>query len=458
MIRRDDLSGVLEQDLCIACGACVHADPSLRLVLHPEKQIYEPSHAGDERAAAVCPAVAVDFDGLQERLFPGRERTPHGVIDRVLLAQSVDTDRNLAASSGGLIKELLIELLARPDVDGAIALAPPDDPTGSEAGGLDFEPRVITRPEEVDRLPGSIYHNLPKHRVLELLREREGRFVLVAIPCELEGIYQYVFRHEPALRRKIHTTIGLLCGWQYNYHALRAICAFEGVDYDGIEEISYRGGGPVGKLRIRSRGKVAEASRRVSFGYQVAFDRSFNTRRCHLCVNHGNFLADVVVGDAWLPSTLTTRTGISLVICRTPETTALVAALEDAGRIVTTDVGEGEIEESQTHRVAMGDFAYRYAEYLDELGLHRPDMIGPNRPEAELVPRAEAVAFHRELGIKTALQRRRRYRRLYWRKATRELPSLVWRYLRWFLVRVVRIKSLTGRRKEVPRESLKDFR
>ena len=75
--------------------------------------------------------------------------------------------------------------------------------------------------EEVDELPGSIYHNLPKDGVLRLLKELEGRFVLVGIPCEFEGIYQYIFEVEPALREKIHSTIGLLCGWQYSYHAIK---------------------------------------------------------------------------------------------------------------------------------------------------------------------------------------------------------------------------------------------
>jgi coenzyme F420 hydrogenase subunit beta len=449
-IRRRDLSGVLDQDLFIACGACVHADPSLRLEIHPEKQIYEPTHAGNERAARVCPAVQVDFDRLHRELFPGAEVGPFGVVDAVMLAQSRDHDRNLLASSGGLIKELLIELLGRPDVDGAIVLA--------HVRGLEFEPRVITAPEEVDTLPGSIYHNLPKHRVLELLKELDGRYVWVGIPCELEGIWQYILEYEPGLREKIHTTIGLLCGWQYNYHALRALCEFKGLDFERIEGISYRGGGPVGKLRIEAGGRSAEASRRVDFGYQVAFDRTFNTPRCHLCINHANFLADIVVGDAWLPSTVMTRTGISLLIARRPETTELVRGLERAGRIVLTEVTTHEIEESQTHRIAMGDFAYAYAEYLDELGLHRPDMTGPNRPAANLSPRTEAAEFHRELRAKTALQRQRRYRYLRLRKATKELRRFVERYLNWFLVRIVRVKSLTGKRREVPRASLRDFR
>ena len=52
----------------------------------------------------------------------------------------------------------------------------------------------------------------------------------------------------------------------------------------------------------------------------------------------------------------------------------------------------------------------------------------------------------------------RRYRLLFWRKATLELPRLLRRYLRWFLVRIVRVKSLGGRRQEITREELKSFR
>jgi coenzyme F420 hydrogenase subunit beta len=446
-----DLSGVLASDLCIGCGACVFADPSLELQLDPVKLIYEPSHAGNAAAASVCPAVGVDYRGLQERLFPGAEQTPYGVVHSVVLAQSTDEQRNLRASSGGLIKELLIALLERDDVDGVIALG--------HVQGLEFEPRLLTAVDEVDRLPGSIYHNLPKHRVLELLREHEGRFVLVGIPCELEGIFQYIHTLEPRLAERVATTVGLLCGWQYSHHALKAICEFKGIEFDAITDVSYRGGGPVGKLRIRTAdGRTTSASRRVDFGYQVAFDRTFNTPRCHLCVNHSNFLADIVVGDAWLPSTVATRTGISLVINRTADADALLRELEAAGRVVCNDVTVEEIKESQKRRVAFGDFAYAYADYLDELGVHRPILDGPNRAAATLVDRDEVVSFHRELTTKLALQRQGRYRYLSWRKATKELPRFLARYWEWFTVRILRIKSLTGERREIPREELSRFR
>lgn len=448
--RTENLQGVIDASMCIGCGACVMVDPTLNLELDPKKLIYQPSHASTAEAAAVCPAVQVDFPGLQTRLFPNAEQTAFGVVQSVLLAQSTHHERNVKASSGGLVKELLRHYLDREDVDGALALG--------HVSGIDFQTRVVTEPDEVDELPGSIYHNLEKSQALRLLQELEGRYVLVAIPCQLEGLYTYIYRHAPELADKIHTTIGLLCGWQYSHHALRAIAEFKGIDYEQITEVSFRGDGPVGKLRIWTGNRQYSAGRRVDFDYQVAFDRSFNTPRCHTCINHSNFLADIVVGDAWLPSTVSTRTGVSLLICRKPETDQVVRAMAEEGVVKITDVTTAEILESQKRRIVFGDFAYAYSAYLDEIGVHHPDMVGPNYPAARLARRKDVEKFHRELTRKLSLQWGRRYRLLRFRKATVELPSHVKKYIDWFFVRILRIKSLTGQRKEIAREQLRHFR
>jgi coenzyme F420-reducing hydrogenase beta subunit len=435
--------------MCIGCGACVHADSALRLVFNPTRQMFEPSGPGGPEAAAVCPSVRVDYGGLQKRLFGDAPLGPLGAIEQVLLAQSTDRMRNVAASSGGVIKELLREYLAGDEVDGAIAL--------QHTRGLDFEPQLIREREEVDRLPGSIYHAVPFGAALRLLSENSGRFVLVATPCQLEGIYSYIFRCRPDLTERIHATIGLLCGWQYTHHAIRAVCTYRHIDFDAIQDIAFRGGGPVGRLRIRVPQREYSVHRRIDFSYQVAFDRSFNIPRCHLCINHTNFLADLVVGDAWLPSTVHTKTGMSLVICRSKAAVQVMARLTAQKRIVSTAVSPAEIVESQTRRVAYGDFSYAYADYLRQQGAFVPELIGPNRTAARLTPRAAVKKFHRQTAAKVQLQRARRYRQLYLRKLSVEVGPLLWRYVRWFFVRVMKVKSLLGLRREVPREKLAEF-
>jgi len=249
-------------------------------------------------------------------------------------------------------------------------------------------------------------------------------------PADLRGVLDNDPR-EPHLRQRIRTTIGLLCGWQYNWHSIRAICEYTGVGPDRIVDVSYRGDGPIGKLRIvTDDGRETTTSRRHDFGAQVAFDRSFNTPRCHLCINHSNFLA--VVGDAWLASTLSTKIGISLVINRREESDKLVRSMADAGRVIYSEVTVNEIRESQKPRIAFGDFAYAYASYRDDLGLPRPMIDGPNKSSARPVDRRDVEVFHRDLGRKLAQQRARRYRYLFWRKATKEFGGYVARYWNWF--------------------------
>ena len=203
---------------------------------------------------------------------------------------------------------------------------------------------------------------------------------------------------------------------------------------------------------------VHAVGRRVDFSYQVAFDRSFNTPRCHTCVNHSNFLADIVVGDAWLPSTVSSTTGVVAARHAAPRApTPRVRALEAQERVKVVEVSTAEVMESQKRRVVFGDFAYAYSDYLDEIGVHHPDMVAPNRPAAKLADRADVAKFHKELTKKLELQRAGRYRYLRVRKATVELPRHIAKYLDWFFVRILRIKSITGKRKEVPRAQLREF-
>jgi len=445
-----DLSGVISSGMCIGCGACEMADSSVRVSLNPSRLIYEPESAGSQMAASVCPAVSVDYAGLQSYLFPGHTVGPFGVVRSVHLSQSTTTARNMAASSGGLIKELLRHLLSTHQIDGVIAL--------DHVDGIEFAARLVRTPDDIDTLPGSIYHNLKQTSALQLLKDTPGRLAIVAIPCQLEGLYSWVQKCEPHLREKIVLSVGLLCGWQYSHHSIHAMGEYLGYNPDDIEDISYRGGGPVGKLTVKTRdGQQFTASRRVDFGYQVAFDRHFNTSRCHVCINHSNFLADIVVGDAWLPSTVFTKTGISLVVCRTEFAEATLKSLVDSGNCVSIQVGEDEIRESQTERVVFGEFAYAYADFLREIGLHTPQLDGPNKGFGSLKPRRQVAKFHRELVRKQALMAARRYKYMKLRKATLELRGYVMRYVRWFMVRILRVKSLSGQRKEIPRDRFEGF-
>lgn len=420
--RDADLGAVIAGRWCIGCGACTAADASLSLELSARNRIYEPDGPGNAAAHAVCPALKVDYEALHAWRFPGAAVGAHGVIERVLLAQSADAERNRKSSSGGLIKELLHGLLARADIDGAIVLA--------AQGGLHFAPVLIRDAAAIDALPGSVYHSVPWDAVFKLLRENDGRYVVVGIPCQLEGLYSYIHLQAPALKSRVAFTIGIICGWQYTHRALDAMRDFKHIEAP-ISAISYRGDGPVGPLAIDCEdGRALRINRRTDLDYMVAFDRSFNINRCHVCVNHVNWLADIAVGDAWMARTAATRHGVSIVVARSAQAGALLDTLASARRLLTAPASPDDIIESQSRSLVFGDAAYAYREFLRDEARFVPDLTGPNRASAKLVSRAAMAAFDRELTVKARLQTAGAYRRLWLRKLLRDVFIYAWRFLR----------------------------
>jgi hypothetical protein len=174
-------------------------------------------------------------------------------------------------------------------------------------------------------------------------------------------------------------------------------------------------------------------------------------------VNHGNFLADLVVGDAWLPSTVTTKTGISLLIARTREVDVTLKKMKDEGVIRLVPARKEDVVESQSRRVIYGDFSYAYADYVKSLGLFAPTLTGPNKAKTKPVSQSYLQKFHKGMTRKLQLQREGKYWTLFIRKYTRESGEFMMKYIKWFLVRVVKIKSLLGKRKEIPSDIMKIF-
>lgn len=448
MTEATDLRDVRASGMCIACGACCAADPSVSLELSPEWQIYQPASNGGMQAAGVCPAIAVDYQRLHQFVFATAPMSPLGLIKAIYLAQSTDAERNKRASSGGLIKEAIRYLLSADIADGVISIV--------HITGLEYEPRLIRSVEEVDRLPGSIYHNINLQATISLLERYDERIALVAIPCQLEGVYNYLSRLRPELRKRLVFTIGLLCAWQYSRHSLRAIATYLNLDPDGLTDVAFRGGDQIGKLRLQfAPNQEVQVDRRANLKYQVAFDRYFNTTRCFVCINHTNFLADLVVGDSWMQSTRFTKTGISIAIARSDSGARAMCAMQQRGQIAVHQITDKELIESEGEALVYGEFAYPFSDLLRTQGMHTPILHGPNSGYGRILRAEKLAAFYLELSTRRTLMAQGRYPALFWRKLLREGHKMAQRYLRWFINRVLRLKVLTGQDRSLCRDELK---
>ncbi|MCK4982245.1 MAG: Coenzyme F420 hydrogenase/dehydrogenase, beta subunit C-terminal domain [Victivallaceae bacterium] len=382
--------------------------------------------------------------------FGKQPDSPLGNTDKIFLAQNKDREINLKASSGGVIKAVLTHLFSTGEINAVISI--------KHKAGLDYSPELIGNINEINELPDSIYHNINYSNAFQLLREISGNIAIVAIPCQFDGLFKFIEQCEPHLKNKIKLTIGLMCGWTYSHHSLRAICEYKGIDFEQIDDVSYRGNGPVGKLIIRTKdGSVTKVNRRIDLHYAAAFDRSFNIPRCHYCINHGNFLADLVVGDAWLPCTVKTKTGISLVISRTTKSTEYLMQLETQEILTLIESSEDDVIESQTPRVVFGNYSYPFAELTRNSGRFAPQFSGPNGEATTPVSNKILEKFGQRIEIKRKMQKSGKYNKLLIYKYTHEFRPFLYRYIRWFFVRILKIKSITGSRKEISSEKVGKF-
>jgi coenzyme F420-reducing hydrogenase beta subunit len=430
LVQHQDLRNVLEHHFCVACGACLAVAPDLKLTLDERTLMYQPHAPGNALAASVCPAIQVDFAGLHRKLFPGQSITPHGVVQAVYVAQHPADRQPLASHSGSVVKELLCAALERREVDGVIAL--------THMHGVHFEPRLLTEPAEIQNIPETVTHHVPFDNALRILREQEGHFALVALPCQLEGLYTYIYAQAPWLAERLHTVIGITCNGTYSQHALRALCAYTHLDLRTIQDIRYRRG-PVAQLRLTTAGKAdAVVSWPTDFAYQVAFDHALKLPRCQLCVNPVNFLADIVVSDAWLPDARLSSHGGRLVICRTAQTHTRLLTLAAEGRLKLTTATPADITNAYTR-----DFAYAYADYLRARGKHCPQMEGPNRPQAKLFPPEHIAKFAQVWQRTQTLVQQGQYWNLWAWKAMHEIPRRAGPYLSLSLLRLeARLRKL----------------
>ncbi len=412
-LTRPQIATVIAEDMCIACGACIHTCPARAIVPHfdayrgaHEVRIARPDQCAECAAPcdAVCPSIEIDLCGLLDRMQV--ERT--GQVRGVYVGFARAHQDNGRSSSGGLIRAFIEDSLraGRP----VICLA---------SVGDDYEPDVLRTVDDLARVPGSIYHSVSLTRTLGLLRELDRPCTLVAIPCQLEGARAYIRRVEPELEARIALTVGLICGWMYSHHGLRAFLRYKGIAGD-VEDAQYRGEDKVGLLKVKAGGVLYKYNRR-QFGslaeyvdYRASFAAPVNRMRCRVCEDHVNVLADVAVGDAWLDRKRGQK--LSIAIVRTERGERAMSDMRARGAIDVEDGATADIDESQSRDLVQGQTARRVGSYLRGRGMHAPRFLFSQSGDSAPAPSAsDQRRFGLELRLRDLLRRGayRRYRLAY---------------------------------------------
>ena len=200
---------------------------------------------------------------------------------------------------------------------------------------------------EVADCRGSKYNVVPHNVLLHDVLEEPGRYIVVGLPCHVQGL-RLAQRGSHRLRERVVLTLGIFCGLTGEPRATEVAVLQAGLDPRELASIAYRGPGWPGGMRLQTRdGRVRKRAYPEYYDRHVA---ALVPPRCRLCPDALAELADISVGDAWLER-FEGSDGVSDIIVRTPAGERLLADLADRLQLMESSPEDMVASQHETFRV-----------------------------------------------------------------------------------------------------------
>jgi coenzyme F420 hydrogenase subunit beta len=250
------------------------------------------------------------------------------------------------ASSGGVVTGLLVYALEQGIIDGALVTRMNRDRPWEP------EPFIAKTRDEIIEASTSKYCPVPANIMIrELLSAQEDeKFAVVGLPCHIQGIRKAEQAYKK-LRARVVLHIGLFCShndtfWQTDY-LLKSM----NVSKDDIKSIRYRGDGWPGTMSVQLKsGNDSFVPYHKAIFPHVLWFNAMN--RCLYCCDLTAELADVSVGDPWVPEIMAKEeVGQSIFLVRTKDTHSLILRAASDACLKITPIPAEKVKES----ISMGE-------------------------------------------------------------------------------------------------------
>jgi len=242
----------------------------------------------------------------------------------------------LNSSSGGLITSLLIFMMEKGLIDGALVVRM------KKENPLRAEFFVAKTLEEILSARGSKYCPVDVADGLkDILNSKEDkRFAIVGLPCHIKA-----FKKIGNIQNKIVLYLGLFCNHTPSAWATECFLKKNKIEPKEIIGLSYRGNGCPDSMKIIKKNKKILIPSHKTWRF-IGSD-FFISKKCLLCSDHVSELADISFGDAWLPEFRSDKKGTSVFISRTIRGQRLLEKIKKDGAIKMTLISDKKIILSQ---------------------------------------------------------------------------------------------------------------
>lgn len=300
------LAKIVSGGLCHRCGSCIGICPTGVLGLDGEEYPTVKNLAACtdcDLCVKVCPGDEFDIVEAYRQQFQSEVdlTSTHGNFLEASLSYATDPQIREHSTSGGLVTALLLSLMKRGEIDGAVVIV--SDPEQIWKG----KPIVARSEGEIRAAMKSKYAICPTNSVFAEIRAVPGRYALVGLPCQIHGFVKAA-ELDQRLRERVVLTIGLFCHAAVEHEALRIIWESLGTKTSTATRYISR----VGKHPGTPHLELADGSLYpVYFGQKRGYRpssmeiinivyRLYTPARCLTCFDASAEFADIAVGDPWM--------------------------------------------------------------------------------------------------------------------------------------------------------------
>ena len=301
-----------ELNLCTSCEICSAVCPTNAILMEYKHGQFLPIIDKEKCTNCglcfeLCPGIDLQHIKLKNNHFSVGEL--FGSYLDIYTAYSKNPKIRENATSGGLITNLIVELIQNKEYDVAFVL---DFDTFD---GKSARLKATNNVKEIIRCSKSKYIPASAYNVILALAKRDNRrYIIVGTPCQISGIKKFIKKFNISEENILF--LGLFCDKTLNFNILRYFEDKYGNSIEKLTKFDFRNkekcGWPGDSKLYFDSGKNLVVSRKV----RMKLKKYFQLNRCLFCLDKLNILSDISFGDCYIKDK-SNLNGESSVIIRT---------------------------------------------------------------------------------------------------------------------------------------------
>ena len=365
MAEHESLNQVVDGGFCSGCGACAYV-LGAKMQLNAYGEYLPELPAADDPAGATTPTAEMACPFLRPDLSEDRlakDRFDDGASHDPYIGYHVATYGGYvregsfrpSGTSGGMGTWIGVELLKRGMIDGVIHVKPVES---RKENGPFFNYAISRTENEIREGAKTRYHVIEISEVMSVVREHPGRYLFIGIPCLCKAVRRLQMI-DPVIAERIVFVASLVCGHLKSVNWTLSLGWGMGIRPRKLATFQYRMKGKGIPARAYVFQGTDMAGNTVQKNSAEIVGGKFNAgalmlKACDYCDDVVGEVADITIGDAWLPKFDKDSSGTNLIIVRSKALHKVLLEAGDRGGVQLEAITAKEAADSQ-----VGGFRHR---------------------------------------------------------------------------------------------------